>query len=89
MKIRQKIRDFVDSERADTGAAGYVIMLVLTLYIMAYTLPDALVALSNDTAYAGAGTAVINIATIVLPIMVIFAIVLKILPTEIKTKIGL
>jgi len=89
MKIRQRIEDFVNDKRADGSSAGYIIMLVLTLYIMAYTLPDAMVALSNDTAYAGAGTAVINVATIVLPIMVIFAIVLKILPSEIKAKIGL
>lgn len=89
MKLRQRIEDFVNDKRADSGSAGYIIMLVLTLYIMAYTLPDAMVALSNATAYSGAGTAVINVATIVLPIMVIFAIVLKILPSEIKAKIGL
>ena len=91
MKIRQRIEDFVNDKRADNSgsSAGYIIMLVLTLYIMAYTLPDAMVALSNTTAYSGAGTAVINVATIVLPIMVIFAIVLKILPAEIKSKIGL
>ena len=89
MKLRQRIEDFVNDKRADSGSAGYVIMLVLTLYVMAYTLPDAMVALSNATAYAGAGTAVINVATIVLPIMIIFAIVLKILPSEIKAKIGL
>ena len=86
--VFKKLRE---SLKAETGgsSAGYIIMLVLTLYIMAYTMPDALVALSNATAYEGAGTAVINVATIVLPIMVIFAIVLKILPKEIKAKIGL
>ena len=89
MKLRQRIEDFVNDKRADTSSAGYIIMLVLTIYVMAYTLPDAMVALSNATAYQGAGTAVINITTIVLPIMIIFAIVLKILPPEVKAKIGM
>lgn len=64
-------------------------MIVMAVYVMAYTMPDALVALSNSTAYSGAGTAVINIATVVLPIMVLFAAILYILPSELKSKVGL
>lgn len=71
------------------NTAGYVIMLVLTMYVMAYTMPDAFVALTNSTAYGDTPTAVISIVTIVLPIMIVFAIVLKILPAEVKSKIGL
>lgn len=55
---------------------------------MANTLPEAIVDLSNSTAYTGAGTAVIAIATVVLPILVLFACVLYILPSEIKAKVG-
>ena len=56
---------------------------------MAYTLPDALVAMSCSTSYVGAGDAIINIATVVLPILIVFACVLYILPAEIKAKVGL
>lgn len=71
------------------GSAGAIIGIVLAVYVMAYTFPDAIVELSNATKYSGAGTAVKNIATVVLPIMVLFACVLYLLPREIKTKIGL
>lgn len=81
---------FRENIRASGGnTAGYVIMLVLTMYVMAYTLPDAFVNLTNATAYGDTPTAVISLVTVVLPIMIVFAIVLKILPTEVKSKIGL
>lgn len=71
------------------GSAGSIIGIVVAVYIMANTLPEAIVDLSNETSYVGAGTAVIAIATVVLPILVLFACVLYILPTEIKSKVGL
>ena len=74
---------------AGLGAAGSIIGLVLAVYVMAYTLPDALIALANATAYGSISSAIINIATIVLPILVLFACVLYILPSEIKAKVGL
>lgn len=83
-KLRENVR-----ASSGAGTAGYVIMLVLTMYVMAYTLPDAFVNLTNDTAYGDTPTAVISIITIVMPIMIVFAIILKILPQEIKSKIGL
>ena len=84
----KKLRENIRAEGSG-GTAGYVIMLVLTIYVMAYTLPDAFVNLTNATAYGTTPSAVINIITIVLPIMIVFAIVLKILPSEVKSKIGL
>lgn len=90
MLVVYLLRKFRENLRAEAGnTAGYVIMLVLTLYVMAYTLPDAFVNITNATAYGDTPTAVINIMTIVLPIMVVFAIILKILPAEVKSKIGL
>jgi len=71
------------------GSAGAIVGLVLAVYVMAYTLPDALVAMSCQTSYSGAGTAVINIATIVAPILIVFGCILYLLPSEIKTKVGL
>lgn len=71
------------------GSSGAIIGIVLAVYVMAYTFPDAIVALSNTTAYTGAGTAVINIATIVLPIMILFACVMYLLPPAVKSKVGM
>lgn len=71
------------------GSAGAIIGLVLALYVMAYTLPDAIGDLSSETGYEIVSDAVVNIATVVLPIMVMFACILILLPTEVKTKIGL
>lgn len=71
------------------GSAGAIIGIVIAVYIMANTLPEAIVDLSNETAYSGAGTAVIAIATVVLPILVLFACALYILPSELKSKVGL
>ena len=88
MKFLQKFKDNVKA--SGFGTAGSVIGLVLAVYVMAYTLPDAIIALSNATAYGtGVSTAIINIATIVVPILVLFACVLYILPSEIKSKVGL
>ena len=62
----------------------------MAMYVMAYTLPDAISELSNQTGYtADVSDAVKNIATIILPIMVVFACVMFILPSEVKQKIGL
>jgi len=101
-KLQRRIRDFwfrfkllyaviVADMKAEGsfGSTGAIIGIVLAVYVMAYTFPDAIVALSNTSAYSGAGTAVTNIATVVLPIMVLFACVLYLLPKEIKSKIGM
>ena len=90
MVINPKMK-FLENIRgaAGLGAAGAIIGLVLAVYVMAYTLPDAIIALANVTAYGTVSSAIINIATVVLPILVLFACILYILPTEIKSKVGL
>ena len=71
------------------GVVGWIVGLVMVMFLMAYTMPEALIALTNSTAYGDTSTAVISIFTIVLPILVAFAIVIKILPSEVKSKVGL
>jgi len=71
------------------GVVGWIVGLVMVMFLMAYTMPEALIALTNSTAYGDTPTAVISIFTIVLPILVAFAIVIKILPSEVKSKVGL
>lgn len=86
----KSFRQFLEDKRASSfGSAGAIIGIVLAVYVMAYTLPDAMVAMACQTSYAGSGDAVINIATVVLPIMIVFACVLILLPSEIKSKVGL
>ena len=85
----QRFKANIKAEGGGFGSAGSIIGIVLAVYVMAYTLPDAIVALANATAYGGSSQAIINIATIVLPILVLFACVMYILPSNIKAKIGL
>ena len=68
--------------------AGTIIAIALSLYVAAYTLPDAFVALTCQTSWAGAPTAVITLGTTVLAIVVIVAIMIKFMPEEIKGRIG-
>lgn len=74
---------------SEGGTAGYIIGVVLALYIAAYTLPEAMVALTNATAWAGAPTAVITLGTTVLAIIVILGIAIRFMPAEIKSKMGI
>jgi hypothetical protein len=59
--------------------AGGVIGLVVDVYVIAYTMPNALTALTNGSAWATTGSAVIALGTVVLPIVVIAVIVLGML----------
>lgn len=72
-----------------TSVAGYIIGIVLAIYITAYTLPEAVVALTCSTSWSGAPTAVITLGTTVLSIIVILGIAIKFMPQEIKSKVGL
>jgi len=74
---------------AKGGVAGYIIGVVLALYITAYTLPEAIVALTNATNWSGAPTAVITLGTTVLAIIVILGIAIRFMPSEIKSKVGI
>jgi len=68
---------------------GWIIGLVMAVYVIANTMPDALIDLTNATAYGDTPTAVVSIFTIVVPILIAFAIVIKILPGSVREKVGL
>ena len=68
--------------------AGMIIGIAIALYVAAYTLPDAFVALTCSTSWAGAPTAVTTLGTTVLAIVVIAGIMIKFMPAEIKSKAG-
>lgn len=73
---------------------GWIIGTVLSLYITAYTLPDAMVALTNtsggvNSSWYGVPIPVVTLATTVLAIIVILSIAIKFMPKEIKTSVGL
>jgi len=80
--------------KAKKGVAGYIIGVVLAIYITAYTVPEAIVALTNTTGgnqsqWYGAPTAVVTLATVVLAIIIILGIAIKFMPEEIKKTVGI
>lgn len=89
--LRWRLARLVASQRGASsfGAVGGIIGIVIAVYVMANTLPEAIIQLSNETAYAGAPTAVTAIATVVLSILVVFACAMYLLPEEVKSKVGL
>lgn len=58
---------------------GWIIGLVIGLTVAAALLPDAIVDISCSTSYAGAPASVITIMTIVIPIAIGAALVMKVL----------
>lgn len=66
----------------------YIIELVVSVFIVAYLLPPAMVALTNATVWAGAPTAVITIGTTVLGILIIIGVALALMPKELKGRAG-
>lgn len=74
---------------AKAGVAGYIIGVVLALYVTAYTLPEAIAALVNGTTWSGVPTPIVTLGTTVLAIIVILGIAIEFMPEEIKSKMGL
>lgn len=68
--------------------AGTIIGIAISLYVAAYTLPDAFVQLTCSTNWSGAPTSVTTLGTTVLAIVVIAAIMIKFMPDEIKERAG-
>lgn len=68
---------FARSRRA-VSAVG-IVMMIVGAYIAGILLPTAIVALSNATAYSGANSNVITIATVLLPIIIIIGLALRFL----------
>lgn len=67
--------------RRGISAVG-IIMVIISAYIAGILLPTAIVALSNATAYTGADSNVITIATVLLPILVIIGLALRFIKTR-------
>lgn len=56
-----------------------IVGLVVGLYVASSLFPDAIVGVTNSTLYAGAPTAVVTLATVVLGIVAVVALILIIL----------
>lgn len=69
--------------------AKYIIELCVTVYMVAYLLPPAIVQLANSSNWAGAPAAVITIGTTVLSILIIMGIAMALMPKEMKSYVGL
>ena len=59
-----------------------VVGISIALFVAAYILPLALVALSNDTNLAGVDPAVITMVQVLIPIIGVVAIILYMLPRQ-------
>lgn len=59
-----------------------IIMVIVGAYMAGILLPTAIVAMSNATAYSGADSSVITIATVLLPILVIIGLALRFIKTR-------
>lgn len=80
MRFGKWLRKFkADLKASGKIMAGAVLGLVIDIYIIAYTMPDALTAMANGTAWVNTGTAVSTLATVVMPIVVIGGLIYMIL----------
>jgi hypothetical protein len=67
---------------------SYLIELVVAIYFIAYLLPNAVSTLINAT-IPNAPAGVSTLLTTFIPVMVILAVVLLLMPTEIRERVGL
>lgn len=67
--------------RRAVSAVG-VVLTIVAAYVAGILLPTAIVALSNSTAYSGADSNVVVIATVLLPILVIVGLALRFISTR-------
>lgn len=80
---------FEKLRRSKAGTTtSYIVELVVAVFIVAYLLPPAIVALTNATAWVGAPPAVITIGTTVLGILIIIGVALALMPKELKGRAG-
>lgn len=69
-------------------ATSYIIELVVAVFLVAYLLPPAIVALTNTTSWIGAPAAIITLGTTVLGILIVLGIALALMPKELKGRAG-
>jgi hypothetical protein len=67
---------------------AYLVELVVAIYFIAYLLPNAISTLINAT-IPNAPAGVSSLLSTFIPVMVILSIVLLLMPTEIKQRVGL
>jgi hypothetical protein len=67
---------------------AYLVELVVSIYFIAYLLPNAISTLVNIT-IPNAPAGITTLLSTFIPVMVILAIVLLLMPSEIKTRVGL
>ena len=73
----------------DKGVAGYILTIVIALYLVAYTVPPAVATLLNESNWEGVPAYLVTLGGTVTAIVVIFGIMIALMPTNIKQKIGL
>lgn len=66
----------------------WVIELVVVVFVVAYLLPPAITAIMMAET-TGWNPAVISIFTVLFPILIIVSIALALMPSEIKSRIGI
>lgn len=74
------IKKFLKDKKAQL--TDKLVGIIVALTVAGAMLPTAIVALSNSTAYTGADSSVITIATVVLPMLAIVAISLLVLKVK-------
>lgn len=66
----------------------YVIELCIAVFAVAYLMPQAFVAIASAN-LSGVNTAVATIFTVLLPILVVLGLALALMPSELKSKVGI
>lgn len=78
---------FLRDKKASTAA--YIMELMIAVFMVAYLIPPAIVALTCSTSWTGANAVVITLGTTVLGILIIMGVALALMPKELKGKIGM
>lgn len=71
------LKKLIKDKRAEL--TNKIVGIIVALTVAGAMLPTAIVSLSNETAYTGANSTVITIATVVLPMLAIVGIALMVL----------
>jgi hypothetical protein len=62
--------------------------LAIAIFMVAYLLPPAMVALTASASWTGAPASIVTIGTVVLGILVILGVAMALMPKELKAKMG-
>lgn len=80
-------KSFARNKRG-ASTVGYIMELAIAIFMVAYLLPPAMVALTASSSWTGAPASIVTIGTVVLGILVILGIAMALMPKELKSKIG-